>query len=47
MDGWILAHGSGIDDLVVFAAAAALVLAVRWGIGRRRAPEDPEEPTND
>jgi hypothetical protein len=47
MQTWILAHGSGIDDLVVFAAAAALVLAVRRGAGRRRAPEDPEEPTDE
>jgi hypothetical protein len=47
MDSMILAHGSGVDDLVVFASTSVLVLAVRQVLLRRRAPEDPEEPGND
>ena len=47
MDSWILAHGSGVDDLVVVAVAGALVLAVRTGVLRRRGPEDPEEEPGD
>jgi hypothetical protein len=43
----ILAHGSGIDDVLVFAFAAALVLAVRLTVVRRHAPEDPEEPDHE
>jgi hypothetical protein len=43
MDGWILAHGSGVDDVLVLAVSSALVLAVRRLVVRRRAPED-EEP---
>ncbi len=47
MDSVILAHGSGVDDLLVFASASVVVLAVRQAILRRRAAEDPEEPGND
>ena len=43
MDSWILAHGSGVDDILVFAFTSALVLAIRM-IVTRRPPEDPEEP---
>jgi hypothetical protein len=46
MDSWILAHGSGVDDILVFAFASALVLAIRM-IVTRRPPEDPEEPSNE
>jgi hypothetical protein len=47
MDSVIVAHGSGVDDLIVFASASVLVLAVRQVILRRRAPADPEEPGHD
>ena len=47
MDSVILAHGSGVDDLVVFASTGVVVLAVRQIILRRRAPEDREEHSND
>jgi hypothetical protein len=47
MDNVILAHGSGVDDLVVFASTGVVVLAVRRVILRRRGPEDPEEPGDD
>jgi hypothetical protein len=43
----ILAHGSGVDDLLVLACSSALVLSVRWLVTRRRAVEPPEEPGND
>jgi hypothetical protein len=45
MDGWILAHGSGIDDLLALAFSSALIVAVRLVVVRHRAPEDPEDPT--
>jgi hypothetical protein len=41
MDSVILAHGSGVDDLIVFASTGVVVLAVRQVILRRRAPEEP------
>jgi hypothetical protein len=41
MDSVILAHGSGVDDLIVFASTGVVVLAVRQVILRRRVPEDP------
>ena len=41
MDNVILAHGSGVDDLVVFASTGVVVIAVRQVILRRRVPEDP------
>ena len=47
MDSVILAHGSGVDDLIVFASTGVIVLAVRQVILRRRVPEDPEEHGND
>jgi hypothetical protein len=47
MDGVIVAHGSGVDDLVVFASTSVVVLAVRHVILRCRAPEDREEPGSD
>jgi hypothetical protein len=47
MDSVILAHGSGVDDLIVFASTTAVVLAVRHVLLRRRAPEDPEERGSD
>lgn len=49
MDSGILAHGSGVDDLIVFASASVVVLAVRQVLLRRRPSEDPtpEEPGND
>ena len=47
MDSVILAHGSGVDDLIVFASTSVVVLAVRHMLLRRRAPEDPQEPGND
>jgi hypothetical protein len=47
MDSWIVAHGSGIDDLLVLGLSSALVLAVRLMIVRHRSPQDPEEPTSE
>jgi hypothetical protein len=47
MDSVILAHGSGVDDLIVFASTGVVVLAVRQVILRRRASRDPEEHGND
>jgi hypothetical protein len=47
MDSVILAHGSGVDDLVVFASAGVVVIAVRHLLLRRRASEDPPKPGND
>jgi hypothetical protein len=47
MDGWILAHGSGVDDLLVLACSGALVVAVRLLVVRHRAPEDPDDPTSE
>ena len=44
MDSVILAHGSGVDDLVVFASTGVVVIAVRQVILRRRVPEDPRSP---
>jgi hypothetical protein len=44
MGSLILAHGSGVDDVLVFAVAAVLVLAVRLTVVRRHVPEDNEEP---
>jgi hypothetical protein len=41
MDSVILAHGSGVDDLIVFASTGVVVLAVRQVLLRRRVPEDP------
>jgi hypothetical protein len=43
MDSVILAHGSGVDDLIVFASTGVVVLTIRQVILRRRVPEDPEE----
>lgn len=47
MDSVILAHGSGADDLIVFASTSVVVLAVRHMLLRRRASENPQEPGND
>jgi len=47
MDSVILAHGSGVDDLIVFASTGVVVLVVRQVILRRRVAEDPEEHGND
>jgi hypothetical protein len=47
MDNVILAHGSGVDDLIVFASTGVVVLAVRQVILRRRVPKDLEEHGND
>jgi hypothetical protein len=47
MDGVILAHGSGVDDLIVFASTGVVVIAVRHVLLRRRASEEPQEPGND
>jgi hypothetical protein len=45
MDNWILAHGSGIDDIVIFAVTIVVVLGIRMVARRRPAlgPAD-EEP---
>ena len=47
MDSVILAHGSGVDDVIVFASTGVVVLAVRQVILRRRVPQDPEDHGND
>ena len=47
LDSVILAHGSGVDDLIVFASTGVVVLAVRRVILRRRVPEDSEDHGND
>jgi hypothetical protein len=47
MDSVIVAHGSGVDDLIVFASTSVVVLAVRHVLLRRRAPQDREEPGSD
>jgi hypothetical protein len=47
MDRWMLAHGNGLDELVVLAAGCALALAVRLLVAHRRAPDDPEESTSE
>ncbi len=47
MHNAILAHGSGVDDLLILACSSALVLSVRWLVTRHRNPEDAEEPGND
>jgi hypothetical protein len=47
MDSVILAHGSGVDDLIVFASTSVVVMAVRHVLLRRRAAEDLQEPGND
>jgi hypothetical protein len=44
---WILAHGNGLDELVVLASGMALALAARLLVVRRRAPDDPQEPTSE
>jgi hypothetical protein len=44
MDSVILAHGSGVDDLIVFASTSVVVIAVRHVLLRRRVPEDPRSP---
>jgi hypothetical protein len=43
MATWILAHGSGVDDLLGFAAASVLVVAVRHVLRRRGGAEDAED----
>jgi hypothetical protein len=43
----MLAHGNGLDELVVLAFGSALALAVRLLVARRRTPDDPEEPTSE
>jgi hypothetical protein len=47
MDTWILAHGSGVDDVLVLAFSSALVLSIRLLVARHRDPDDAEEPGND
>ena len=47
MDSVMLAHGSGVDDLIILASTGVVVLAVRQVILRRRVPEDPKEDGND
>ena len=44
MAPWILAHGNGLDELVVLASGMALALAVRLLVAHRRTPDDPEGP---
>jgi hypothetical protein len=44
MDNAILAHGSGVDDVLVLAGSSALVLSIRWLVARHRGVEDAEEP---
>jgi hypothetical protein len=44
---WMLAHGNGLDELVVLASGMALALAVRLLVTHRRTPDDPEEPTSE
>ena len=43
MAPWILAHGNGLDELVVLASGMALALAARLLVARRRAPDDPQD----
>jgi hypothetical protein len=40
MDSWILAHGSGVDDVLVLAFSGALVVSIRLLVARHRDPED-------
>jgi hypothetical protein len=47
MAPWVLAHGNGLDELVVLASGMALALAVRLLVAHRRTPDDPEEPTSE
>jgi hypothetical protein len=47
MDRWMLAHGNGLDDLVVLAFGSSLALAIRLLVAHRRTPDDPEEPTSE
>jgi hypothetical protein len=47
MAAWILAHGNGLDELVILASGMALALAVRLLLARLRTPDDPEEPTSE
>jgi hypothetical protein len=47
MDSVILAHGSGVDDLIVFASMSVVVLAVRHVLLRLCAAKDLQEPGND
>jgi hypothetical protein len=47
MNGVILAHGSGVDDLIVLASSSVVVLTVRQVILRRRGSEDLKEHGND
>ena len=47
MASWILAHGNGLDELVVLASGMALALGVRLLVARQRTPDDPEEPTSE
>ena len=42
LNSWILAHGSGIDDVLIFALAAVVVLGLRL-ITRRSSDADPGE----
>ena len=40
MDSWILAHGSGVDDVLVLAFSGALVVSIRLLVARHREAED-------
>jgi hypothetical protein len=44
---WILAHGNGLDELVVLASGLALALGVRLLVAHRRTPDDPQEPISE
>jgi hypothetical protein len=43
----ILAHGNGLDELLVLAFGGSLALAVRLLVAHRHTPDDPEEPTSE
>jgi hypothetical protein len=47
MARWMLAHGNGLDELVVLAFGSSLAVAVRLLVARRRTPDDQEESTGE
>jgi hypothetical protein len=44
---WVLAHGNGLDELVVLASGTALALAVRLLVAHRRTPDDSKDPPSE
>jgi hypothetical protein len=44
MGGSVLAHGSGIDDLLVFVVPVVVVLAFRLFARRKPDEDDPDGP---